>query len=368
MDLSGTGLVTAEAGFITRKTRLSLKDPAIFLELLTHHSALLKNLKFAFTLPSQTAAPLGPSFSLQLCKLVHLTSLNLSLKTDSCIDLFISLGQSLSQLATLHLAQLPFGADQLLALILGSKHALLPPNFSTQEALFLDLQFTPESISPICSSLKHLIYESDGMTSVCHFRLPCAALVYRHFRNLNIYVLIDCKHASPFVNPVLAVFQPLHKKEKMNIGNRKSPRLLEKNTTTKSCKELGLLQWIADAPFNGIATSLSSVCFLFLACFYCFFFVFFLFLGHLNLTFLRLVEIRSRKMMQAVTSLCPNLRIVQFDSHRSSGIAASDLMSAQELKSMFTREQSNVNSCWSKVYFSVCNIQLCLIFNFIDCR
>ena len=224
------------------------------LELVAHRSPLLKKLKFAFTLPSQTA-PLGPSFGLQLGKLVHLTILSLSLKTtDSCIDLFISLGQSLSHLASLHLAQLPFNTDQLLALILGTKHPLLPPNFSTQEANFLDLQFTPESTSPICSSLIHLLYECDGMTSVCHFRSPCAALVYRHFRNLKAYALIDRKQQILFVNPLLPVFQQLHKKQKINIGNRKSPRLLEKNTTTKSCKELGLLKWIADAPFNGIAT------------------------------------------------------------------------------------------------------------------
>ena len=68
--------------------------------------------------------------------------------------------------------------------------------------------------------------------------------------------------------------------------------------------------------------------------------------------------------MQAVTSLCPNLRTVQFDS-RNTGIAASDVMSVQELQLMFTREQSNVNSCWSKVYFTVCNIQLCPLFNLL---
>jgi len=99
---------------------------------------------------------------------------------------------------------------------------------------------------------------------------------------------------------------------------------------------------------------------------YCVFF--YLFLGHLNLTILQLVEIRSRKMMQAVTSLCPNLRKVQFDSRRSSGIAASDVMSVQALQSMFIREQSNVNSCWSKVYLNFCYIQLCPLFNSINGR
>ena len=356
LNLSGSDMTVnkglASIGFAAKKIPLPLTEPALLLEIVAHRSPLLKKLKFAFTLPSQTA-PLGPLFGLQLGKLVNLTILSLSLKTtDSCIDLFISLGQSLSQLATLHLAQLPFGTDQLLALILGSKHALLPPNFSTQAAKLLDLQFTPESTSPICSSLKQLILECDKSVYFCQYKLPQIALVYRHFSQMENYGRSNCKHPILFANPLLPVFQQLHKKQKINIGNRKSPRLLEKNITTKSCKELGLLQWIVDAPFNGIHSVFSrlyssSVVFM----------LFFIpFLGHLKLVELPLVNIRSRKMMQAVTSLCLNLRTVHF---YSPAMTASDLMSVQELQSMFTREQSNTNSCWSKVYFTVCNIQLC---------
>jgi hypothetical protein len=91
--------------------------------------------------------------------------------------------------------------------------------------------------------------------------------------------------------------------------------------------------------------------------------VYVFFIGQLNLMQLPLVEIRSRKMMQAVTSLCPNLRIVEFDCYRFGITAPSDIMSIQELQSMLTREQSNANSCWSKVYFNCFNLILrhCLI-------
>ena len=362
LDLSGSAITIDDGLAIicfetTKIPPLPLTEPALLLEIVAHRSPLLKTLDFAFTLPSQTAA-LGPLFGLQLGKLVNLTSLCLSLKTtDSCIDLFISLGQSLSQLASLHLAQLPFGTDQLLALILGSKHSLLPLNFSTQAAKLLDLQFTPESTSPICSSLKQLILECDQSTGYfCQYKLPLIALVYRHFTQMENYGLKNCKHLILFANPLSPVFQQLHTKQKINIGNRKSPRLLEKNITTKSCKELGLLQWIVDAPFNGIYFVFSDhIRAQLYSC------DFIPFLGHLNLVELS----RSRKMMQAVTSLCPNLLTVQF---YSPAMAAFDLMSVQELQSMFTREQPNVNSFWSKVYFNVCNIQLCPLFISINGR
>jgi hypothetical protein len=95
----------SEAGHLTRYTQLPFKDPELLLEIVAHHSTLLKCLNLAFTMPSQTA-PLSPAFCLQLGKLIHLTSLRLSFKTsDNCIDLFINLGQSLPQLTVLRLAK-----------------------------------------------------------------------------------------------------------------------------------------------------------------------------------------------------------------------------------------------------------------------
>lgn len=58
------------------------------------------------------------------------------------------------------------------------------------------------------------------------------------------------------------------------------------------------------------------------------------------------VDIESRKMMQAVTALCPNLREVQF--RRYGFIGAHDRLSVQELHSILLINQENFG-CWLKV-------------------
>ena len=70
--------------------------------------------------------------------------------------------------------------------------------------------------------------------------------------------------------------------------------------------------------------------------------------GPLKLVQLRSVDMRNRRMMEAVTSLCPHLQEVQF-CFQENVIPDRDRLSAQDLKSMLTREKLNPNSCWSNV-------------------
>ena len=112
-------------------------------------------------------------------KLTHLTSLTLCLETnEECLEFFSSLGYSCPQLTTLCLHQIPFGADQFLALVLGNKKNLLPPEFPKDFDGLKDLQFSPESVSPICSSLKELCFYKDQDDK-------CVPFFLRHFKRLE---------------------------------------------------------------------------------------------------------------------------------------------------------------------------------------
>ena len=97
-------------------------------------------------------------FGLLLGKLTHLTSLTLSCEIKGkCLDFFSCLGQSCPQLASLCLDEdWPFDVDQVLALVLGSKRALLPLEFPKDANKLADVQFSSESLNPICNSLKTL--------------------------------------------------------------------------------------------------------------------------------------------------------------------------------------------------------------------
>ena len=67
------------------------------------------------------------------------------------------MGHSPPQLTTLCLQKIPFGADQSLALVFGNKTTLLPPKFLKDFDGLMDIQFSPESVSPIFSSLRVLL-------------------------------------------------------------------------------------------------------------------------------------------------------------------------------------------------------------------
>jgi hypothetical protein len=211
------------------------------LKIISSCSPLLQTLQLPFFLEDQTA-PLGASFCKQLGKLTHLTSLTLSFKTsDQCLDLFSSLSQSCSRLATLSLGKIPFDSNQVLALMLGSKRALLPRTFPKESAKLISIQFTAESVSPICSSLKCLHYDCDEAADDCNS--PPLAFILRHFKNLE---KLDCLSCGKWAKGNGMAVQNLHQ----SYNTCKSLRL-QKNSISSSV-ELGLIQWTVNAPFTGI--------------------------------------------------------------------------------------------------------------------
>ena len=235
-------------GMLTKERSILLPQPIQLLKIILKQSPLLKTLELSFTLP-EGAAPIGKTFVSLLGKFTLLTSLRLSFGTkDNCLDFFTSLSHSCPQLIRLHLGKIPFENDQLLALMLGNKRALLSPDFPRERTELINVQITQESLSPICSNLKEFYYNCDENKNIC--KLPSAALFIRHFRNLEKIQLLSCKHRSP--GNVLRKTAPLtilHWHQNQNTG--KSARLLENKSIKKSSDELGFIQWTVDAPFIG---------------------------------------------------------------------------------------------------------------------
>ena len=230
------------------KDPLVLPNPTQLLGIVADCSPLLKILDFSFTFPLKSAS-IDKSFGQSLGNLKHLTSLTLSFGTiNTCLDLFVTLGKSFNQLTVLRLGKMPFEIDQVVALMLGDKRALLPSQFPKDFEKLIDVQFTPESLSPICFSLKELHYTCDATRNVCQFQ-P-VAFILRHFRKLEKFGSRNCEHATTNrqfeKNSISHSILHWHKQ----CGTRKSLRLQGKNVKRNS-EELGLIEWTVGSPFTG---------------------------------------------------------------------------------------------------------------------
>ena len=226
---------------VKQDSLLCLSNPTQLLEIITRCSPLLQELNFTFCSPEEAPA-VDQRFGLPLGTLTHLTSLTLLFQTTGkCLDFFTSLGQSCPQLVTLRVGKVPFGVEQVLALVLGSKRALLPPAFPKDVEKLADVQFSPNSVSPICNSLKKLCFDCDDDE-------PCSTIfLLRHIKNMQIWKNCWCERQEE----TQIILKWLQKK-----SARKSPRLLQKmKTTTASSSEdmMSSIQWTYDSPFSGMA-------------------------------------------------------------------------------------------------------------------
>jgi len=193
---------------------------------------------------SKNVPALHQGFGFLLGTLTRLTNLTLSFGTEeNCINLFSSLGQSCPQLTVLQLGQMPFGPVQVLAIVLGNKRALLPPDFLNKMEYLEDLQISLESLNLICSSLKELQYHC-GDENGC--QNPPVGLILRHFQSLEKLQLLSC--CEKFNSSAAIVVQDWYKSQ----NKRKSPRFQKKQTLTMSSDKLGTLQWTVGYNFTGI--------------------------------------------------------------------------------------------------------------------
>lgn len=176
------------------------------------------------------------TFGRMFSKLEHLTSLTLSWEAagDDCVSFFEALGESCPKLTHLQLeCVFSFGIHQLLALMLGRKRLLLPQELIDQlssGSVVTNLQFSPQSLTPICSSLQRFKSCSRPVSFLS------LAFLYRHFSQLHEWV-----HGSSSFD-MLQILRLLeqHKTSGISIAAQ------------NSSEDLGLLQWTLNAPFQSI--------------------------------------------------------------------------------------------------------------------
>ena len=166
-------------------------DSVVVLSILKKYSPFLESVILSFRFVNCQSVPFNPAISIQLSSLECLTSLKISWNTAVDADtlpFFVSLGTCCPKLSILHLNSLRFGTEQLLALLLGSQHALIPPYLL--KLIRLDggsahLEFAQENLTPICSSLKvlkHRQHNESEMSDDCSSWKYCVVLAFRHLR------------------------------------------------------------------------------------------------------------------------------------------------------------------------------------------
>ena len=228
---------------------LALVDPVKLLKVFARRSPLINKLKLCFGLPRRSV-PFKPMIGQMLAVFKNLTSLSLDWKTTdrSCLLFFEALGDSCPKLITLKLlGHLPFGIQQVLALMLGKKRELLPRDFLEEiggEEELAEVQFTRESVTPICNSLKHFKHSNsdDCLNPVFCSSAASLAFILRHFPQLQTW--IDSGQEFKVLGTSV---QLLHKQQQLASSIN-----LNQQATTKISEELGLIQWRLNVPFSGI--------------------------------------------------------------------------------------------------------------------
>jgi len=217
-------------------------DPLELLRIVSHRCQKLKSLSLCFG-DCEKIAPFVPTISNHLSSFKHLTSLKLSFTWSSYsrdyfpegtdfISFFTALGDACPKLINLDLdGDIPVEARQLFALVLGSKYDILTRQLRDQlmaDELLTHLQFSVESLSPICSTLERL-----QTSRCCGIRLSehAAAFTLRHFAKL--------KECPSLLSTVEAV-NSLYKQKQQPIG-----------IPVNWSSEHDLVKWTVNAPFQG---------------------------------------------------------------------------------------------------------------------
>ena len=186
------------------------------------------------------------SFSSKFCPLLktfkHLTRLTFEWQhnetadsTEVFLEFFTLLGESFPKLVHLQLSgKIPFGLEQLLALVLGKRRSLLPRQLLDQlrddASSVAHLQFPLSSLTSICSTLQQLkLFLSNNPMD------HLIAFILRHFPNLQ-----KCYTAS--TSQALCL---LHQHQQRPNG---IPAISQSSSV-----ELGLIEWTINAPFTGIS-------------------------------------------------------------------------------------------------------------------
>ena len=214
-------------------------NPSELLSIITQQSPDLQTLNLSFQISTRWAPYVVPSLCTSLKTFKLLTSLSLACASKPEIDylpFFTALGESCPKLIKLHidtLDQVRF--HHLIALVLGKRQELLPQQFIDQllnadPSSLAHLQFTPQSVTPICSTLQQL-----NLGSCLGYQEIPVDFILRHFP-----ILQQCLDTSG------GVVRLLHQQQQQQLDVASEP-----TTFQRSSEELGLIEWAVNAPFHG---------------------------------------------------------------------------------------------------------------------
>ena len=220
-----------------------LIEPVQLMKVICERSPNIKilNLSFGFC---DTAMEFDSSFVVLLSSLKSLLSFTLHWKPQDWMTdfgpLFISLGNM--RLTCLELGgKIPLTGRWLMFLMLGNRSEFLPENLRPHQ-IELDtqiplLQFTQESLTPICSSLRRL--KHNGL-DVISLETKCLALLLRHFVQLQKFEY-DVAYQDVFQGKTVQL-----------LYEQKHPTIEVVSTSEeRSSAELGCIQWNLNAKFHG---------------------------------------------------------------------------------------------------------------------
>ena len=226
----------------------SIIDPLELLGIVSQRCPKLQSLSLCFG-TCEKVVPFIPTLIDLLLRFEHLTSLKLSFTWSSYskdyypegtdfLSFFTALGVACPKLINLDLdGDIPVESRQLLALVLGSKYDQLTRRLHDQltaDDVFTYLQFSAQSLSPICSTLERL-----QTSRCCGIRLSkqAAAFTLRHFANLK-----EC----PFILSTAEAVNLLYKHQMWPIG-----------IPVTWSSEHDFVQWTVNASFHGIIYSVN---------------------------------------------------------------------------------------------------------------
>lgn len=228
-------------------------DPMDLLLIVCEQSPFVQSLELSFG-SHQIPLAFNHQFGQTLFSLNRLTVLKLScISGTNCLGFFTALGNSCPKLTVLKLHNFSWGTLEFLALFLGPQLNLVPQSLQEAVTLYASsdedlayLEFSPDSLTPICNSLKELSHvHRDYRIGTCVLCDSTSIFVLRHLRQLE-----NIDHQCNNHDSVVDAVQFLHQEQSSSCSQNEDDDLV--TTVTRSSEQLGCISYTYNPIFTGI--------------------------------------------------------------------------------------------------------------------
>ena len=235
--------------------------PARVIETIAHNSPTLSSLSFKFLLwqsgPSRASQELFAKSFFNLKNLTHFKITGWRSTSDLTV-FFTHLGCSCPNLTSLELGEqdsLQFSLQHVLALVLGEEADIFPHSVRQQAQkampnLYL-LQFSNESVTPICKSLKVLKIHYGRHQVPIEMQVKSTAFLLRHFPQLEIIEVKFYQSGIVSIPCCSIAIQLLHATHQL-LNVLTGEEMQENEITREGSKgQFHSLKWINTSPSQG---------------------------------------------------------------------------------------------------------------------